>query len=309
MSKLNGNIAFIFPGQGAQAAGMGKDFYETKEASRKIFDQASHTLGMDMAELCFEKNDKLDITEYTQAALLTTEIAMLEAVKEAGIEAAAHAGLSLGEYSALVASGVMEFKDAAAVVRQRGILMQEAVPVGQGTMVAVIGLPVPDIEKICQKVDGIVEIANYNSPGQTVISGEKKAVMAAKERAEEAKARMAVELKVSGPFHSSLLKPAGERLAGVLEPISISPVQIPYLANLTADYVPEAGQVKDLLVKQVYSSVRWFQTVERMIADGIDTFIEIGPGKTLAGFNKKINKEVKTINIASVEDLKKLEQV
>lgn len=301
-----GKTAFIFPGQGAQVIGMGKDFYENFEESRHIFHLASDLLNLDMEKICFEENEKLNITEYTQAALLTTEVAMLEAVKEKGMKSDANAGLSLGEYSALVASGVLSFESAISVVRQRGIFMQEAVPAGEGTMVAIVGLEIPKIEKICEETEGIVEIANYNSPGQTVISGEKEAVLAAKKKAEEAGAKMAVELNVSGPFHSSLLKGAGERLGNILEDTVLGDLKIPYLANLTADYVEEMSKVKDILVQQVYSPVRWYQTIERMAADGIDTFIEIGPGKTLAGFNKRINRGIKTINIASVEDLKAL---
>ena len=297
-------IAFIFPGQGAQYTGMGRDFYEQTETGRKVFDQASELLGFSMPELVFEPNDRLDITEYTQAAMVTTSIAMMKVFTErTGIRPDVAAGLSLGEYCALAAAGVMSDADAITTVRQRGILMQQAVPVGIGSMAAVLGMEASAIEEVLASMDD-VQIANYNCPGQIVISGKKEAVEAAAERLKAAGAKRVIPLKVSGPFHSRMLTEAGKKLGQVLENVSVSKPQIPYVANVTAQYVTDAESVKPLLEKQVSSSVRWQQSVEMMIADGVDTFIEIGPGKTLSGFMKKINRNVTVLNIEKIEDIR-----
>ena len=297
-------IAFIFPGQGAQYTGMGRDFYEQTETGRKVFDQASELLGFSMPELVFEPNDRLDITEYTQAAMVTTSIAMMKVFTErTGIRPDVAAGLSLGEYCALAAAGVMSDADAITTVRQRGILMQQAVPVGIGSMAAVLGMEASAIEEVLASMDD-VQIANYNCPGQIVISGKKEAVEAAAESLKTAGAKRVIPLKVSGPFHSRMLTEAGKKLGQVLENVSVSRPQIPYVANVTAQYVTDAESVKSLLEKQVSSSVRWQQSVEMMIADGVDTFIEIGPGKTLSGFMKKINRNVKVLNIEKMEDIR-----
>lgn len=303
-----GKTAFMFPGQGAQYVGMGKDFYDALPICREMFALAGEASGLDVAGLCFEENEKINITEYTQIAMLAVEVAILKAVEEKGIKADVTAGLSLGEYGALAASGVMSPADVFKVVRQRGIYMQEAVPTG-GAMTAVLGLDAEKIETICEETEGIVSIANYNCPGQIVITGEEAAVGAAAEKLSAAGAKRCVPLKVSGPFHSKMLTGAGEKLGSVLEEVAIGEIQIPYIANVTADYVTEKAQVKELLQKQVSSSVRWQQTIERMIADGVDTFIEIGPGKTLSGFMKKISRDVKTINIEKLEDLEKLSEI
>ena len=295
-------IAFVFPGQGAQYTGMAKDFYEKFPVSREVFEKASKVSGLDIKTLCFEENENLNITEYTQIAMLTAEIAILRAVEEAGIHSQVNAGLSLGEYGALAASGVMREKDAFAIVRKRGILMQEAYPTG-GAMSAILGTDAELIEKICEETPGIVSIANYNCPGQIVITGEEKAVLTAGEALKAAGARRVIPLKVSGPFHCELLKEAGKKLGEELEKIEIQTFAIPYVTNVTAQYVTESDQVKNLLVKQVSSSVRWQQCVEQMINDGVDTFIEIGPGKTLTGFLKKINRNVKALHIEKIEDL------
>lgn len=295
-------IAFVFPGQGAQYTGMAKDFYEKFPVSREVFEKASKVSGLDIKTLCFEENENLNITEYTQIAMLTAEIAILRAVEEAGIHSQVNAGLSLGEYGALAASGVMREEDAFAIVRKRGILMQEAYPTG-GTMSAILGTDAELIEKICEETPGIVSIANYNCPGQIVITGEEKAVLTAGEALKAAGARRVIPLKVSGPFHCELLKEAGKKLGEELEKIEIQTFAIPYVTNVTAQYVTESDQVKNLLVKQVSSSVRWQQCVEQMINDGVDTFIEIGPGKTLTGFLKKINRNVKALHIEKIEDL------
>lgn len=298
-------IAFVFPGQGAQKCGMGKDFYENTEIGRSVFDRASELLGFSMPELCFEENDRLDITEFTQAAMVTASIAMMEVLKARGVKPDVAAGLSLGEYCALVAAGVMSADDAISTVRQRGILMQEAVPVGEGAMAAILALDASAIEEVIGPMED-VWIANYNCPGQIVISGRKAAVEEACEKLKAAGAKRALLLNVSGPFHSGMLTEAGRKLGQVLENVAVSEPQIPYVANVNASYVRSAGEVKGLLERQVSSSVRWQQSVEAMIADGVDTFIEIGPGKTLAGFMKKINRGVTTLNIETLEDVDKV---
>ena len=298
-------IAFIFPGQGAQVCGMGQDFYENSETAKAVFDRATELMGFSMPELCFEKNDRLDITEYTQAAMVTASIAMMKVLKERGVKPDVAAGLSLGEYCALAAAGVMSEDDAIATVRQRGILMQEAVPVGDGAMAAILALDAEAIEAVTDSMEG-VWIANYNCPGQIVISGKKAAVEEACEKLKAAGAKRAIMLNVSGPFHSGMLTGAGEKLGKVLENVEIHEPSIPYVANVTAQYVTSAEPVKELLIKQVSSSVRWQQRVEAMIQDGVDTFIEIGPGKTLAGFMRKIDKSVKTLNVEKWEDIEKV---
>ena len=292
---------FMFPGQGAQYIGMGKEFFDRFPVSRAAYDMASEITGLDIAGLCFEENDKLNITEYTQICMLTTETAIYAALKEQGIEPDYTAGLSLGEYGALVASGVVSMKDAFSIVRKRGCYMQEAVPTG-GAMSAVLGLGADEIEKICTETDGMVSIANYNCPGQIVITGEEKAVGEAGEACRAAGAKRVVPLKVSGPFHSPMLKTAEEKLEKALQDIEILNFTIPYVANVTGDYVTDKAQVKPLLARQVTSSVRWQQTIERLLADGADEFVEIGPGRTLSGFMRKINREVKNVSIDKMED-------
>lgn len=299
------SIAFIFPGQGAQVIGMGKDFYENSPKSKEKYDIATKLLGFDMAKLCFEENENLNITEYTQAALLTTSLAMLSALEERGIQPDVCAGLSLGEYCAMVASKVISFEDAVKTVRQRGILMQEAVPLGIGAMSAVLGLDAGIIEDICSQIEG-VSVANYNCPGQIVITGKVAAVEEANEKLKEAGAKRCVMLNVSGPFHSEMLKEAGEKLGQVLENVTLHDFTIPYVTNVTAEYVRDTRDIKSLLQKQISSSVKWQQSVENMIANGTDTFIEIGPNKTLAGFMKKIDRSVKVYNIEKYEDVDKV---
>lgn len=293
--------AFIFPGQGAQYVGMGKDFYENIPVCRQVIDKASEISGIDLKEICFEENEKINITEYTQIAMLAVETAILKALEEKGITPDVTGGLSLGEYGAVVASGAMSMEDAFAVVRKRGIYMQEAVPTG-GAMAAVLGTDAAVIEKICEQTDGIVSIANYNCPGQIVITGEEGAVAKASERLKEAGCKRIVPLKVSGPFHSKMLIEAGVKLGEVLKNVEFQDVKIPYTTNVTAEYVTDKSEIKALLAAQVSSSVRWQQCVETMIADGVDTFVEIGPGKTLSGFMRKINRNVKMINIQNLED-------
>ena len=302
-------IAFIFPGQGAQVCGMGQDFYEQTETGKQVFDTATEILGFSMPELCFEKNDRLDITEYTQPAMVTASLAMMKVLMErTGIKPDAAAGLSLGEYPAMAAAGVMSVEDAIRTVRQRGILMQEAVPAGIGAMAAVLAMDAEEIERVIEPIEG-VQIANYNCPGQIVISGKKEAVGEAAEKLKEAGAKRVIPLNVSGPFHSRMLTEAGEKLRKVLDTVEIHEPVIPYAANVTAEYVTKAEDVKPLLVKQGSSSVRWEQTMRMMLQDGVDTFIEIGPGRTLAGFMKKIDRSVRVINIEKLEDIEKVREL
>lgn len=305
--------AFLFPGQGAQYVGMAKDFYEQVEESKEVFERANKVLDFDVIKMCFEENEELNQTEYTQAAMVTACVSILEAVKKKGIKADITAGLSLGEYAALVANDVLSFEDAVTLVRKRGIYMSNEVPNGEGSMAAILGLDVETIERICKEVEEetnmCVQPANYNCPGQIVISGKKEAVLAACDKLKEAGAKRALELKVSGPFHSALLQGAGEKLGNELKNVKVNPMTIPYVCNAKAEIVTDVAQTKELLEKQVYSPVRWQQTMELMIANGVTTFIEIGPGKTLSGFLKKIDKTVKVINIEKMEDLEKLEEI
>ncbi len=302
------DIAFVYPGQGVQTIGMGKDFYENSVGSRKIFDMANENLDFDIKKICFEENEKINDTEYTQAALVTTYLAITKAIEARGIKPQVAAGLSLGEYAAIAVAGGMTYEDAIKTVRYRGIYMNRAVPKGRGTMAAILGLDAEAIDKVIDSIDG-VSVANYNCPGQIVITGEKKAVLKAMEALKEAGARKTVELNVSGPFHSEFLKGAGQQLEELLKKIKLQKLSIPYVTNVTADYVNDISKTKSLLAKQVYSPVRWEESIRNMIKNGVDTFIEIGPGKTIAGFLRKIDRTKKCINISNFEDLEQLKML
>lgn len=298
--------AFIFPGQGAQYVGMAKDFYDRMDECRKIIDEADGLMDFDLKKILFEENDLINKTEYTQAAMLAAEICVLKAVELKGIKADVTAGLSLGEYAALVECGSLSFGDAMKLVRKRGIYMENEVPAGQGKMAAVIGLDADAVEKVCFDIAAQtgkpVSAANYNCPGQIVISGAVEAVEAAVEPLKEAGAKLVSMLNVSGPFHSPMLKGAGDKLAKELENVVFDKPQIPYINNVAAETVTDSANIKDTLERQVYSPVRWQQTMEKMLADGVDTFYEIGPGKTLAGFMKRIDRSVKVITVNTVEN-------
>lgn len=303
MSKL----AFIFPGQGAQKAGMGKDFYENSEAARSFFDQAQKILDFDLKEMCFGEHEELNLTEYTQPCMVSVCLAIVRELKKRGINPDITAGLSLGEYAAVAAAGGMNELDAIKLVRRRGILMQSTVPAGEGAMAAVLGLDAKKIEEILESFEN-VWIANYNCPGQIVITGLTNEVQQASLALKEAGAKRVVELKVSGPFHSLLLKPAGEALLKEMESMSFSPLQVPYVANATAEIVEDSKKISTFFAKGIYSSVRWQQSIETMLENGVDTFVEIGPGKTLAGFMRKIAPKATVYNVSSFEDAIALEK-
>jgi [acyl-carrier-protein] S-malonyltransferase len=298
-----GKIAFVFPGQGAQAVGMGKDAYESNEAARVIFDQADVALGFGLSVLAFEgPEEQLRQTANTQPALLATSIALLEMYKAQKVNPDFVAGHSLGEYSALVAAGVLAFEDAIRLVRARGQFMEKAVPSGQGAMAAVLGADRDQLQALCADVTataGLVELANVNCPGQIVVSGSAEGVAAVAERGKEAGAKRVIPLDVSGPFHSSLMQPAADALAAELAKVEFRDAHIPVITNVHALPVTSGDELRELLVKQVVSPVQWEDTIHYLIGQGVDTFVEIGSGTVLAGLIKKIDKSVQIVSVNS----------
>ncbi|ANB58016.1 malonyl CoA-acyl carrier protein transacylase [Anoxybacillus sp. B7M1] len=292
-----GKLAFIFPGQGSQTVGMGKELTETDAKAASIFQQADERLGLSLSTIIFEgPQQTLTLTYNAQPALLTTSIALFEKVKEAGLTPDYVAGHSLGEYTALVAAGAMSFTDAVYAVRKRGEFMEEAVPAGEGTMAAVLGMEANELAAITKQIteEGKhVQLANLNCPGQIVISGSKEGVERAAQLAKEKGAKRVIPLEVSGPFHSSLMKPAAEKLAKVLNEVAIHDANVPVIANVTAKPMTEKEMIQTLLIEQLYSPVRWEESVRTMIEFGVDTFVEIGPGKVLSGLVKKIHRDVR----------------
>ena len=298
-------IAFIYPGQGAQKAGMGKDFYENSPLAKDIYDRASECLNLDMRALCFEENDLLDQTEYTQAAMVTTCLAMTAVLNEQGAEADVTAGLSLGEYCAIAEAGAMDLLDAIRLVRVRGQLMQHTVPTGEGAMAAVLGMDADPIDAVIEPIANVT-VANYNCPGQIVITGGTAGIEQASKTLKEAGAKRVVSLNVSGPFHSPMLRSAGEKLGKELSAVQLGELKIPYVTNVTAEYVTDSSEIRELLTRQVYSPVRWEQSIRKMIAQDVDTFVEIGPGRTLTGFLRKIDRNVTVYQVNTWEDSKQI---
>lgn len=301
-------IAFLFPGQGSQYPGMAKEFIENFPESKEVFDTASAALGYDLIDLCLQgPAEKLNLTENTQPALLASCIAMLRPLERRGLNASAAAGHSLGEYTAITAAGGVSVQDAVSLVQKRGRFMQEAVPAGTGLMAAILGMDRADIEKTCLEAakNGIVAPANYNSPGQIVIAGEKNAVEKAMELAKAGGAKKVIPLAVSVPSHCALMRKAGERLAQELEKTALKDLSIPIVNNADAKYLRTVAELKPSLIKQISCPLYWEDSIQAMAADGYDTFIEIGPGKVLSGLVKRIAKDAKVLN---VEDQKSMSE-
>ena len=304
-----GKLAFIFPGQGAQAVGMGKDFYDNYDIAKKLFDKADEALGYSIKKMCFEgSEDDLKLTANTQPAILVVSVIAGELLKSNGITPDVAGGHSLGEYSALVAADVLDFKDAVLLVHKRGQFMQEAVPVGEGSMAAIIGLDDDKIVEVCEKISkdvGEVQAVNFNCPGQTVIAGTTKGVDAAVEELKAAGAKKAVVLPVSAPFHSTLMAPAAKKLATELEKVDFRDAKFPIAANVSGELETKAEAIKQNLITQADHPVKWIACVNAMREFGADTFIEAGPGKTLCGFNKRIDRKLISLNVEDLDSLQK----
>lgn len=300
--------AFIFPGQGAQAVGMGKDFYDNFDSAKKLFDEADEALGYSIKKMCFEgSEDDLKLTANTQPAILVVSVIVSEILKSEGVTADIAGGHSLGEYSALVSAGTLKFSDAVVLVHKRGQFMQEAVPVGEGSMAAIIGLDDETIIKICAEASAVGEVqaVNFNCPGQTVIAGKTAGVEAAVEKLKSAGAKKAVVLPVSAPFHSTLMAPAAKKLAAELDKVALLDAAFPVAANFTGELETSADDIKNNLVAQADNPVKWIACVEAMKNFGAEIFIECGPGKTLCGFNRRIDKKIKSLNVEDLDSLKK----
>ncbi len=302
--------AFVFPGQGSQTVGMCKEFYDNYACAKKVFEEADEALGFSIAKMCFEgPEDQLRLTMNTQPAILTCSIAVLAVLRENGLNCQIAGGHSLGEYSALVAAGSLSLADAVSSVRKRGQFMQEAVPVGEGAMAAVMGLEPETIDAICRKVEAecgeAVQAVNFNCPGQVVIAGAAGAVTKAIDALKEAGARRAVSLPVSAPFHSTLMRPAAARLKEVLDEVEFHDAKFPVVANVTAKPVTKAEEIRSLLVQQAASPVKWEMSMRYMLGEGFDTFVEVGPGKVLTGFTRKIDRTANALNVEDMDSLEK----
>jgi len=303
--------AFLFPGQGAQFPGMGKDFYDNFEAAREVFHRGNKAMDFDILSIIFEGSEEdLVQTEVTQPAVLLTSLAIYEVLKENDIRPQMVAGLSLGEYSALVAAGALSLEEALPLVQKRGLFMQEAVPAGKGTMAAIIGLERDRVEEVCEEAafKGVVQPANYNCPGQIVISGEVNAVNEAMEKAREKGAGKIIELKVSAPFHCSLMEPAAEKLFPELEKVQLNKAQLPVVSNVSAENTTEPEVIRKSLIQQVSNAVKWEDSINNMINSGVENFLEVGPGKVLTGFMKKISRNVKTFPVETFDAYRKVEE-
>ena len=303
-------VAFVFPGQGAQKVGMGKDFYDNYDIAKKLFKEADEALGYSIMNMCFEgPADDLKLTANTQPAILTMSVIAYELLKENGVEPDITGGHSLGEYSALVAAGVLDFQDAVLLVHKRGAYMQEAVPVGEGGMAAIIGLGEDVIKDACAKASAdtgkAVQAVNFNCPGQIVIAGATAGVEAAVKILNEAGAKKCVILPVSAPFHSTLMQPAAEKLAAELDKVEIRDANVPVVANCTGETETKADEIKKNLVEQAAHPVLWTKCVKTMQDFGADTYVEAGPGRTLCGFNKRIDRNLVSMNVENIESLKK----